>query len=873
MRYISLLLLLLSFVHGKVFIESNYPLRNTNLYRIASEENLELVLWVLKNLRDVKEVRVFRIGEDVVVYVERYPILREVVVEGNRGVGETDIRNFLGLREGEPLIGFSDVVAEEALVRFYRDRGYVEAEVDVEVNVDEDGFAYVRIRIEEGELHFLGGALFEGAEAFTADRLLREADLQVGDVFRRESAEEGTRRLREFYRREGFLESYVYLKEIKMVRGKRPFAYVLMPGYRRKGFRDTLRAFFKGVSNLVSHPLAVMKALGGRGHLAVPIYRIVEGRRYEINFEGNRSVSVRELNGLIDRDTPAVDHTFLENLRRNIEELYRSKGFFDVKVDYTYREDRIVYRIEEGPRYRLVVLGRTDLDLPDYYDENLIEKQLKEVIEKLKRKGFLTARYTLSRRVDRERKEVWLTVDIIRGKRVLIKDLVLSKGPRRLRSVFAKYRALLPAILKEEIIDSLGREIEEFFQDEGYLEGRFSVDIKVEEDRENLYLTYLYTVETGPRYSYGWLITYGNEKTRYREIHYTVVKQDHFSKEAEEESLWNLIRSESFSGVRIEHFVDRERKVVHRLVEVREDKRGVFELSVGYNTEERLKLEGSLKLKNLFGVGIIGSLSASKSEKYETYEVSLSDRFLFSRKYFGDLALFRRLEFHRSFDLTSQGFSVSFGYRPTRWVSLSFFASQSANRVEGFGAGRFFLRKVGLLAVRERRDDPVNPRSLLHVSLKLSSTWGERSYYGVEGNFFLLREITPRVSFNLRVAGGLVGKEAPVFDRFFLGGLRNMRGYDFEVIGYPSGGRAFLFSRGELVFTIRKPFKGAVYVDAGSVGESLGQASRSIKYDAGLAVGIGSPVGFIRVDLAFPLSRLEVPTSRFRVYLSIGFVY
>ena len=873
MRYIVAVLLLLSSAYGEVFIESNYPLRKTNLEEIATEESLDLVLWVLKNLRDVRDVKVFRVGDDTIIYVERYPILKKVEIRGNRGIGEEEIKSFLGLREGEPLIGFSPDTAEEALLRFYRDRGYVEARVKVDSYVDEEGFAYINIEVEEGDIHFLGGALFEGARSFSGRKLIYESGLEVGEIFRRDMAERGEERLREFYRREGFLESYVYLKDIKMVRGKKPFPYVLIPGYRRKGFRETLRSFLRGASNLLSHPVAVFNALRGKGHFVVPVYRVVEGRKYNITFEGNRFLSSGDLSRLIDRETPAVDLTFLERLKEDIAELYKKKGFFDVKVDYSFEDDRIVYRIREGRRYRLVPFGKTDLDLPEYYDEVKIKEALEREVRRLKEEGFITASYNIKRKVDRERKEVWVTLDVIRGKRVILKDLILDKGPRGLRSTFAKYRTILPAVLEEEIIDSLGRDIEEFLLDRGYLEGRVSVDIKVEEDEENMYLTYIYSVETGPRYTYGKLITYGNEKTRYREIHYTVVKERYFSKEAEEESLWNLIRSEIFTGVRIEHFVDRERKVVHRLVEVREDRRGVFEFSIGYNTEERLKLEGSVKLKNLFGVGIIGRLSASKSERYETYEAGLSDRFLFSRKYFSDMALFRRLEFHRSFDLISQGGSVSIGYRPSRWVSLSLFFSPTDNDVEGFEAGRVSIRKAGILATYERRDNPVNPRRITHTSLKVSYTSGDRDYYGIDGNLFILREITPKVSVNFRLAGGVVGRKAPIFDRFFLGGLRNMRGYDFEIIGYPRGGRAYVFSRTELVFPVRDPFKGAVYADAGSVESSLEDAVRGLKYDAGVAVGVDSPVGFVRVDLAVPLSRLPVPTSKFRVYLSIGFVY
>jgi len=306
---------------------------------------------------------------------------------------------------------------------------------------------------------------------------------------------------------------------------------------------------------------------------------------------------------------------------------------------------------------------------------------------------------------------------------------------------------------------------------------------------------------------------------------------------------------------------------------VREDRRGILEFAVGYNTEERLKLEGGVKLKNLFGVGIIGRLRASRSQRYRTYEAGLSDRFLFSRKYFGDVSLFRKLEFHESYDLENEGFLISFGYRPLRWYAVSLFFSRTQNRVSGVESGRYTLRRVGLFLLREKRDDPINPRNMSHLSLRLSRVEGDRAYHRVETNGFLLREISRNLSANFRIAGGWAGREAPVFDRFFLGGLRDMRGYDFESIGAPSGGRVFLYGRGELLLRIRGPLWGGVYGDAGAVEDSFTRAYRELIYDVGFALGVSTPAGFVRLDFARPVEKMDEPLSKIKVYLSIGYIY
>ena len=875
MRYISVLLALFSLCFSKIFIESNYPLRNNNFQRVASEGNLSLILWALQNIKDVRDIKIMTVGGDTVIYVERYPILKEVKIEGNWFVSDTEIRNLLFIREGEPLVDFSPEEAERTLELYYRRKGFLDAKVKVKLTVDGKGFAKVEVKVKEGEVYFLGGGIFKGAKSYPTWRLIHEAGLMLGEVYNEEKAKKGRWKLEDFYRSRGFLESGVYFEGTKKLRAKEPFVYVLFPGIEgtKRNFGKGISSLFRGISNFLEHPIATLRTLFGRGSLAVPVYTVNEGRKFRISFEGNRSFSMRKLLDLIDLSTPGVDILLLERSKERIEEFYRRKGFFDVKVSYSYKGRSITFKIEEGRRYRLKVLGFKGLHLHEFYDRDEIDRERDKVLEEERSKGYLMAQLRLWEDINRERKVVYLITELRPGKRVLLKDIIYKGEDKEFFDLFQKYRVLLPAILREDLLDDLNRNIKKLLRRKGYLDGDFSVDVKVSEDEDNLYLTYVYSINKGSRYRYGKLLIYGNEKTRFREIDYTLVKEKYYSEDAEEESLWNMVQSENYTGVRIEHFVDRGRKEVHRLVEVREDKRGVLELAVGYNTEEKLKLEGGVKLKNLFGVGLIFEARASKSQRYETYRLDLSDKFLFSRKYFGDVVLFRNLEFHESFDLQSEGFSLSVGYRPRRWYSIGPFVSKTRNEVSGTGEGTYNLLKYGVLLLREVRDDLVNPKNLSHNSLRLSRAEGDRNYYKIELNNFFLREVTRYLSYDIKVAGGWVEKEAPVFDRFFLGGLRDMRGYDFESIGYPSGGRIYIFGRVEFLFSIKEPFWVGVYTDAGNVGDSLSMAVDELKYDIGTAAGVRTPAGFIRLDLAKPVSDLERPTSKFKIYLSVGFVY
>ena len=874
MRYTLILLFFLSVAFPKVYIESNYPLRANNLSALK-EEDMFLILWALQRLKDVRDIKISTVGEDTVVYVERYPIVREVDIEGNWFVDDEEVKNIILVREDEPLVDFDPQGAEETLRLFYARKGFLDARVKVSLQVNEEGYAYVRLKIEEGDVYFTGGAEFKGAKSFDERLLIYETGLSIGDVFNEEVARRGVRKIYSFYRGQGFLESSVYFEGVKRKRLTSPFFRVLFPGIEgaERSLLRTVVPFFRGISNFLSHPIAVTKALFGYGSVAVPSYTVYEGKKYTIAFEGNLHFGSEKLMSLIDLDTPGVDVFFLEKSRESLEGFYREKGFFDVKVSYRFEGDRITFLIEEGDRYSLRVLGFKGIKLPKDYDRSLIEERVGEFLEAVRREGYITARVELLEEIDRRKKLVYLVVEYIPGKRLWIREVSYRGDDEDFKELFERYRARTPLIFNEGFIENLNRDIKSLLREKGYLDGDFSVNIEVTEDEDNMFLRYLYSVEKGERYRYGELLVYGNDKTRWREIYFTVVKEEFYSALAEEESLWNLIQSENYTGVRIENFVDRESKKVHRLVEVREDKRGVLELSAGYNTEEKFKVEGGVKLKNLFGVGVMLRLRGSKSQKYETYEVGLSDKFLFSRKYFTDMSVFRRLEFHNSYDLESEGYLLSFGYRLSRWFSASVFYSDTKNRVSGAEEGTLSLRRFGFFLLREVRDDPVNPRNLTHNSLRVSRAEGDRSYYRVEVNNFILRELVKGLSFDAKLSGGWSGEGAPIFDRFFLGGIKDMKGYDFESIGAPLGGRTFIFGRLELLLEVREPLWVGLYTDAGGVADRFSDSVRQLKYDLGTAVGVNTPAGFIRLDVAKPLSKLEEPTSKFKVYLSIGFVY
>lgn len=100
--------------------------------------------------------------------------------------------------------------------------------------------------------------------------------------------------------------------------------------------------------------------------------------------------------------------------------------------------------------------------------------------------------------------------------------------------------------------------------------------------------------------------------------------------------------------------------------------------------------------------------------------------------------------------------------------------------------------------------------------------------------------------------------DVPIFDRLFLGGANNLRGFQFREVG-PNvngvyyGGNSLAYGTLELTFPIITRVRGAFFVDAGVVNEnSWDFDTAGYNADYGFGVRLDLPIGPIRIDYGIP---------------------
>ncbi len=117
--------------------------------------------------------------------------------------------------------------------------------------------------------------------------------------------------------------------------------------------------------------------------------------------------------------------------------------------------------------------------------------------------------------------------------------------------------------------------------------------------------------------------------------------------------------------------------------------------------------------------------------------------------------------------------------------------------------------------------------------------------------------------FSLRAVTGITdgydGKEVPLFDRFFIGGSRSVRGFGFRDIGpvqggEESGGQTMAYANAEVTYPIIDNVRGAVFADAGlNDADAFDYSVDTLGVGAGVGLRLDLPIGPLRFDLGFPI--------------------
>lgn len=124
------------------------------------------------------------------------------------------------------------------------------------------------------------------------------------------------------------------------------------------------------------------------------------------------------------------------------------------------------------------------------------------------------------------------------------------------------------------------------------------------------------------------------------------------------------------------------------------------------------------------------------------------------------------------------------------------------------------------------------------------------------------------------------GNGVPLFDRLYLGGANNMRGFDFREVGpkdefgNPIGGNSLAFGSVEFSFPIINRIRGSIFSDVGFVNPDAGDFStNNVNADIGVGLRVELPIGPVRIDYGIPVIYDEFNDSTGKFNFNIGYQF
>lgn len=198
--------------------------------------------------------------------------------------------------------------------------------------------------------------------------------------------------------------------------------------------------------------------------------------------------------------------------------------------------------------------------------------------------------------------------------------------------------------------------------------------------------------------------------------------------------------------------------------------------------------------------------------------------------------------------------------------------------------GQRLISKVGFSLTRDTRNSFVEPSrgNRFELTTEYAGLGGDVNYVKMEGRaaqYYKVSDYGEQIVSILGRAGNLWetgNRPIPFFDRFFLGGPNNMRGFGFRQVGpkednEPIGGNTYAFWSLEHSIRLADPLRFAIFYDGGFVNADTGDFNPSHyrdNYGFGLRIMVmGAP---LRLDYGIPLTKDENQDGGGQFYFSFG---
>jgi outer membrane protein insertion porin family len=626
----------------------------------------------------------------------------------------------------------------------------------------------------------------------------------------------------------------------------------------------------------------------------------------DIAFTGNRVFSTTTLLEKIDVKLGSVYNPV--EVQRSVDALkiyYEEDGYLEARITaeteaFGDGDVKVTFNVVEGRRItinRVVIVGNKGLTSQqireamstqerEYFifkgkvQRQKLDEDVERILALYNDHGFIQARVERTDlSVDRERGETIVTITVVEGPQFRVGELKatgvtllpLAEVERQFRlkrgDVFSRTR------LRETVssINDLYSTI-----------GRASVDVlpRTENIPSPPTVNIVFEITEGPEVYVERINIAGNtrseDKILRREI--PMAEGDLFTLKKMNTARQRLVNLGYFETVNATTQPGSDPAKIIVNFEVVEKPSGLFSIGGGYSSADSFVGTIDLAQNNFLGRGYQASIRVRAGQLTQQGVISFTDPWLFDMPLAGGFDLFSLQREYTEYTYASLGGTLRLSkpfeefWRTTASYRISrdkiSNINPTATQELQDQAGTTITSMVSSSVVRDSRDSTATPSKGGQFSAAgdFAGLGGDNRFVKLVASMSQFWPVWLGHVLGARVEGGYLtgwgGGDAPLFERFFLGGPNSLRGWKFRQIspvdqnGQQTGGTSQVLANVEYLIPLPFNLRLALFVDVGNVyGFTQPFNITDLKADVGAGIRWISPFGPIRVDYGLKITR------------------
>ena len=631
----------------------------------------------------------------------------------------------------------------------------------------------------------------------------------------------------------------------------------------------------------------------------------------KIDLQGNDEFDDTKLREKLTISTGAIaDAVLIQDNANKLRAFYEEEGYWLSRIipvikNISPDEVSLTYQIEEGPKIKIrkiVIEGNKALSTgkikgvmetkewwlfsfftsSGYYQKERMEVDVERIRDLYFNNGYIKVVVgEPAIRLTEDTSGMTITVPVSEGDQYRVSTISLSGNKVfgddaiRKRITMAPEKPFSKGTLRKDILS-----ISELYSENGY--ALITVTPDLVPDESNKLVQVALKIDEGEKYRIGRIEISGNTKTRDKVIRREVRldEGDVFNSALLKRSYERINNLNFFETVELVPKPRPEEKLVDVDIKIKERPTGFFSIGGGYSSVEKFIAMIELTQGNLFGRGQFVKLRAELGGRTTYYDLTFRDPWFLDKPLSFSTNVYNISKEYPDYDKEATGFGISLGkrFREYWWGDLAYnFENAEISNVDENDPdvsdiikdqiGTSTTSSITPSLTRDSRDNYLDPSkgSRNSIYTTFAGLGGSNNFFKGEIDsawYFPLGSTAALLRGRFGYASGFGGKDLPLYERFYVGGINTVRGLGYGEAGPesedgdPIGGTEELIFNVEYIFPLISEIrlKGVVFFDAGNSYENFKNFG-DLRPTTGLGVRWISPIGPVRIEWGYNLDK------------------